>query len=173
MIQPKTLATRVTTVSRVYQEAGLIYIRYHADIEAKSNGQKKIGGSRPCFSKIEKQIKYGTGDGRYYSLLMGREFQPGKFVVLLDFDNKAEGETRNGMELAETLNLDRFDAPKQKTPSGGLHYLFWVDEKQVKHVKSRTGICYNGVIYNMEVKFRIRYVIAPLAKLRVIGSISG
>jgi hypothetical protein len=75
-------------------------------------------------------------------------------VVLLDFDNKAEGETRNGMELAETLNLERFDAPKQKTPSGGLHYLFWVDEEQGKHVKSRTGICYNGVQYNMDVKFK-------------------
>ena len=154
MIQPKTPETRVSTVGRVYQEAGLIYIRYHAEIETKPNGQKKIGGSRPCFSKIEKQIKYGTGDGRYYSLLMGREFQPGKFVVLLDFDNKAEGETRNGMELAEILNLDRFDAPKQGTPSGGLHYLFWVDEEQGKHVKSRTGICYNGVQYNMDVKFQ-------------------
>ena len=50
---------------------------------------------------------------------MGREIQPGKFVVLLDFDNKVEGETRNGLELAGKLNLDRYKAPKQKTPSGG------------------------------------------------------
>ena len=154
MIQPKSHALKIKTVSQIYQEAGLIYIRYHADIETKSNGQKKIGGNRPCFSRIERQIKYGAGDGRYYSLLMGREFEPGKFVVLLDFDNKAEGETRNGMELAETLNLDRFNAPKQKTPSGGLHYLFWVDEEQGKHIRSRTGVCYEGVQYNMDVKFK-------------------
>jgi hypothetical protein len=154
MAQPRTPATRITTASQIYQEAGLIYIRYHAEIEDKPNGQKKIGGSRPCFSRIEKQINYGSGDGRYYSLLMGREFQPGKFVILLDFDNKAEGETRNGMELAETLNLDRLNAPKQKTPSGGLHYLFWVDEEQGKNIRSRTGICYNGVQYNMDVKFK-------------------
>ena len=42
--------------AQIYGDAGLIYIRYHAQIETKSNGQKKIGGSRPVFSKITKQI---------------------------------------------------------------------------------------------------------------------
>jgi hypothetical protein len=39
---------------QIYGEAGLIYIRYHAQIETKSNGQKKIGGSQPVFSRITK-----------------------------------------------------------------------------------------------------------------------
>ena len=31
--------------AQIYGDAGLIYIRYHAQIEAKPNGRKKIGGS--------------------------------------------------------------------------------------------------------------------------------
>ena len=31
--------------AQIYGDAGLIYIRYHAQIEAKPNGQKNIGGS--------------------------------------------------------------------------------------------------------------------------------
>ena len=37
-------------------DAGLINIRYHAQIEAKPNGQKKIGGSRPAFFMVTRQI---------------------------------------------------------------------------------------------------------------------
>ena len=65
---PKTNTPKFT-----YGEAGLIYIRYNATIENKPNGQKKIGGSRPPYSKIQKQIDYKPGSGSYYSLLMGRE----------------------------------------------------------------------------------------------------
>ena len=40
--------------AKIYGDAGLIYIIYHAQIETKPSGQKKIGGSRPAFSKITK-----------------------------------------------------------------------------------------------------------------------
>ena len=66
--------------AQIYGDAGLVYIRYHAQIETKSNGQKKIGGSRPPFSNITKQIDYASGSGEYYSLLMGREFKTGSLV---------------------------------------------------------------------------------------------
>ena len=57
------------TVSALYEQEGLIYIRYNAPIEEKANGQKKIGGgSRPAFSKITQQIQYERGAGKYYSL---------------------------------------------------------------------------------------------------------
>ncbi len=75
---------------QIYGYVGLIYIRYHAKIKTKSNGQKKIGGSRPSFSKITKEIDYGSGSGDYYSLLLGREFKPGRWSILLVFDQKAE-----------------------------------------------------------------------------------
>ena len=60
--------------AQIYGGAGLIYIRYHAQIETKPSGQKNIGGSRPAFSNITKQINYASGSGNYSSLLMGREF---------------------------------------------------------------------------------------------------
>ncbi|MFM7978006.1 MAG: hypothetical protein ACKPKO_01710, partial [Candidatus Fonsibacter sp.] len=49
--------------------------------------------------------------------------------------------------------MDQYDAPKQKTPSKGLHYIFYVDAQQKKHIKSRTMITYQGAKYNMDVKF--------------------
>ena len=76
--------------------------------------RKKISGKRPAFSKITEQIEYAKGSGRYYSLLMGRELKPGKHAVLLDFDNKVEGEFRNGLDLAKLLNLDQYQAPLVK-----------------------------------------------------------
>ena len=110
--------------SQIYGDAGLVYIVYHAQMETKPSGQKKIAGSRPAFSKINKQIDYKSGSGGYYSLLMGREFKPGRWSILLDFDNKAEETTHSGLELVKKLSMDQYDAPKQKTPSGGLHYIF-------------------------------------------------
>ena len=65
--------------AQIYCDAGLIYIIYHAQIEAKPNGQNNIGGSRPAFSKITKQIDYTSGSGDYYSLRMGR-VQTGSLV---------------------------------------------------------------------------------------------
>ena len=49
--------------------------------------------------------------------------------------------------------MDQYDAPKQKTPSGGLHYIFYVDAQQKDHITSRTTITYQGATYNMDVKF--------------------
>ena len=102
------------TPKEVYGEAGLIYIRYNAEVEEKPNGRKKIGGKRPLFSKITKQIEYKAGAGKFYSLLMGREFQKGKFVVLLDFDNKVENESQSGMDLAKKLKMDQYKAHQSK-----------------------------------------------------------
>ncbi|MFM7981936.1 MAG: hypothetical protein ACKPKO_21715, partial [Candidatus Fonsibacter sp.] len=88
--------TQTYSPAEIYGDAGLIYIRYHAQIESKPNGQKKIGGSRLAFSKITKQIDYESGSGQYYSLLMGRQFKPGRWSVLLDFDNKSDDASQSG-----------------------------------------------------------------------------
>ena len=80
-----------TTTAQLHGEAGLIYIRYRATIGNKGKGQKKIVGDLPSYSKILTQLKYTKEDGRYYSLLMGREFKPGRWAILLDFDKKGGG----------------------------------------------------------------------------------
>ena len=144
---------RNMTLKQIYAEAGLTYIRYDGVIETKPNGQKKIGGPRPKFSKIEKQIEYKKGDGKHYSLLMGREIKEGRWVVLLDFDNKEDENTKSGLELAKKLKMDDYEAPKQFTPSGGLHYLFTANASQKDNIKSPTGVMFQGEKYAMDVKF--------------------
>ncbi|MFM7980444.1 MAG: hypothetical protein ACKPKO_14110 [Candidatus Fonsibacter sp.] len=47
---------------------------------------------------------------------MGREFKPGRWSVLLD--NKADDASHSGLDLVKQLNMDQYDAPKQKTPPG-------------------------------------------------------
>ena len=116
--------------AQFYGDAGLIYIRYHAKIVTKPNGHKNIGGSRPPFKHIEEQENYARGSGKYYSLLMGRQFQQGRWSILLDFDNRADETSQSGLELVDKLNMDQYDAPEQNTPSGGLHYIFYVDAQQ-------------------------------------------
>ncbi len=49
--------------AKIYGDAGLIYIRYHAQIETKPNVHEKIGGTRPAFSKIKEQINYSSKSG--------------------------------------------------------------------------------------------------------------
>ncbi|MFM7982755.1 MAG: hypothetical protein ACKPKO_25875, partial [Candidatus Fonsibacter sp.] len=50
--------------------------------------------------------------------------------------------------------MDQYDAPKQKTPSKGLHYIFYVDAQQKEHISSRTTIPYQDAVYHMDVKFK-------------------
>ena len=78
--------TSSLTPERIYGDAGLIYIRYDAEIVTKSNGDKKIGGSRPPFKGQQERKIYGPDAGDYFSLLMGKEFKPGRWSILLDFD---------------------------------------------------------------------------------------
>ena len=85
---------------------------------------------------------------------MGREFKPDQYAILLDCDNKVEGDTRSGLNLVDKLDMDQYDAPKQNTPSSGLHYIFYVNGKQAKRLGSKTCITHNGLEYNMDVNFQ-------------------
>ncbi len=100
-----------TSSDQIYTEAGLIYIRYHATIDTRPNGQKKINGKRPAYSKITKRQKYTEWSGDYYSLLMGREFQPGRWAIFLDSDNKADGDPQSGLDLVKKSTENQYGAP--------------------------------------------------------------
>ena len=82
---------------KLYLKHDLMYIRYDAPIERKENGKCKIGGTRPPYRQITRQPKYKPDGKPYYSLLMGREYKPGRFLMLLDIDNKDEEGTTNGL----------------------------------------------------------------------------
>ena len=155
--QPKfKVKPQPKNIVQTYEANNLLYIRYRATIIDKGEGKKKIGpGNRPKnFPAIVKQIKYNDTSGKYYSLLMGKEYQPNRFVLLIDIDNKEEKGTINGIEFMNLLNLDQYQAPKQSTPSGGFHFLFYFDEKQKQLIKSSgTTMQYEGKVYNVDFKF--------------------
>ena len=88
------------------------------------------------------------------SLLMGREFKLNQYAVLLEFDNKDEGEVEERIETSEKLNMDRYKAPKQFAPIGGLHHILNMDGGQAKRVGSSTCATYTGVKYAMDLKFK-------------------
>ena len=145
------------THQQVYGDAGLIYIQAPAKYETKANGQKKIKGSPfPTHASITTQPKYGPNAGNYYTLKMGTEFEPGRWAILLDFDNKEEGGVRNGLDLVKKLDLNQYSAPKQLTPSKGCHCIFYLDAKQAEQMtrNSINNITYQGEQYAMDVKFK-------------------
>jgi hypothetical protein len=150
----KTQTQITSIIEQTYVQNNLLYIRFDGKIIKKPGGKKKIDGRRPAFSQITEQPKYNKYSGRYYSLLTGREYQPGRFLMLLDIDNKEEPGTRNGIEFMNLLNLDQYKAPKQQTPSGGFHYLFYADEAQKDRIGSPTTLLYEGKVYNVDVKFK-------------------
>ena len=50
--------------------------------------------------------------------------------------------------------MDQYDATKQHTPSGRLHYIFYVDGEQAKRIGSNTCLTHTGIEYNTDVKFK-------------------
>ena len=145
---------RRMTISKIYNESGLMVIRYDGKIKDHANGQKEIAGNRPTNSKMNKQVQYKFGSGKFYRLLMGREFKPDQYAILLDFGNKAEGDATSRLYFFDELDIDQYDAPQQHTPSGGLHYIFNVDGEQAKRIGSKTCITHNGMRYSTDVKFK-------------------
>ena len=88
-------------------------IRYNGEVETKPNGQKMNGRSRPAFRRMSEQLKYGKGSCNSYSLFMGRAFKPNQYAVLLDFDNKDEGDVQNTWKLGKKQKVDQYDTLKQ------------------------------------------------------------
>ena len=86
---------------------------------------------------------------------MDREFQPGKYTILVDLDNKNDEKGESGLKLIDMFNLDKYNAPKQQTPSKGLHYLFYVNEEQRQQLGkgNKTTLTINNNIYHADIKF--------------------
>ena len=124
-----SMIPRRMTINMIYIEFGHMCIRYDGKIEDRANGQKEIAGTRPTYSNMHKQVEYKFGSGTFYSLL-----KPDQYAILLDFDDKVEGDTHSGLDLVDELDMDQYDAPKQHTPSSGLHYIFYVDGEQAKQI---------------------------------------
>ena len=149
-----SMIPRRMTINNIYNEFGHMCIRYDGKIEDRANGQKEIAGTRPTYSNMHKQVEYKFGSGTFYSLLMGPGFKPDQYAILLDIGNTVECDATSGLHFSDELDMDQYDAPKQHTPSSGLHYIFNVDGEQAKRIGSKTCITHNGIKYSMDVKFK-------------------
>ena len=88
------------------------------------------------------------------SLLMGREFKPDPYAILLDLDNKDEHAVKNKLKVVEQVNMDQYDAPQPCTPSSGLHYTFYVHGRQAQRIGSNTCTTHKCTKYDVGVKFQ-------------------
>ena len=166
--------TKNINITELYKKSNLIYIQYDAKIVQRDYGAKKIEAIKyPSYSKITTQPDENYK--KYYSLLMGREYEPNKFLILLDLDAKetqeseTEPATQNGLKFIQLFNLDSYRTPAQNTPSGGRHYLFYVDEIQAQGVKTLTTIKYNNIIYNTDIKFKNQLLNCQPSKINNYG----
>ena len=89
-----------------------MYIRYDGKVEDRDNGQKKKACNRCAYSKMNEQVEYKVGSGKFYSLLMGRDFKPDQYAIFWDFANKVEGDTKSGFDFVDEVDMDQYDAPK-------------------------------------------------------------
>ena len=84
------------TINKIYNESVQMCIIYNGMIEDRANGQKEIAGNRPTYNKMIKQVEYEFCSTKFHSLLMGREFKPDQYAILLDFGNTVEGDATSG-----------------------------------------------------------------------------
>ena len=168
--------TSKTKAAQLHAEAGLIYIRAPSKVETKADGNtKKIKANFYPKDRnlITEQTKYNKGSGDYYSLLMGREFLPGRFVLLLDFDKKDEVGFENGMKLLDKLKMDSRNAPCQKTPSGGKQTSSTQPppKKSTSQQEQQSPIKTSNITWTLS--SRMTSVLAPRQKSRATANASG
>ena len=53
-----------------------MYIRYDGKIEDREHGQKKIAGIRPANKKMNKQVGYKAGSGKFIAYWWGVNSSP-------------------------------------------------------------------------------------------------
>ncbi len=168
---------RTYAPAEIYGKAGLIYIRAPSKVEKTKNGRQKIKANPfPNHGLISQQWQYNENSGDYYAMLMGRKFIPGRWVLLLDFDNEEEDCSVIGFELIMKLNMDQYKAPCQRTSSGCFHYLFYADASQRKQITSRTTIEHEeggGSNTTWMLNLVAPFAPAPRPKLRATGPTVG
>jgi len=118
------------------------------------NGHKQLfnpkGYNEYTTTPIECQLKE---DKNTLMMRMGVEYQPNKFIILIDIDNKETDDIQNGNKLWDLWNVET-NTIKEVTPSNGFHYYFYVTKEQAEYLKcSKTTLTYNDITYAVDYKF--------------------
>jgi hypothetical protein len=131
----------------------------------EANRRKEIRPPKG-YNLFTKRETYYDRTKRGVGVRTGTEYEKGRYLILIDVDNKETEEVRNGMELWKrleerdgTIN----ETPHEETPTKGRHYYYYVDEEQKKYLKSsQTTIRYGNEIYAIDYKFERQFsIISP------------
>ena len=137
-----------------------IGLRYDA-----GNKRKEIRPPKG-YNLFTKRETYYDGRKSGIAIRMGTEIKKGRYIILIDVDNKETTVVKNGMELwrrwkeaDETIE----ETPNEETPTKGRHYYYYVDEEQRRYLRSSgTTTRYKNETYAIDYKFERQFsIIAP------------
>ena len=119
-------------------------------------------------SKKENPIinEYGFNNG--VGLIMGQKIEDDKYIIGVDFDNKDTKDkddniiVENGMTIRKKLYKEhnyKPDTIMQKTPTGGIHEMYYVNEKMKELLSCQNGIYIDNKKVHIDVKFESGFLI--------------
>lgn len=91
------------------------------------------------------------------AMMMGHEYMPSRFIILVDVDNKEENGKLNGFKLWDKLKaIDKTieDTPSELTPNKGKHFYYYLTPEMAKYMQkcSENGLTYEGIQYGIDIK---------------------
>lgn len=143
-------------ILKLYKDASLIPFSHQ--IEYNEEKEKKILSKLPLHSTInEYNKKYIDSSLNGLSIRTGTQDNDGNYIIVIDIDNKGDEEKiKNGykkwFEMLKKQNINNFETPIQKTGRDGLHYLFKVNEEQIKLISNRTNLKIDNIKYSIDVR---------------------
>jgi hypothetical protein len=154
-----------STVMNVIELSDDIYVKLdHFFLVIKEKDGKK--SLKPpenwTTSKKENPLKNNFGFNNGIGLIMGQKIDDDKFIIGVDFDNKDSLDDNgniiieNGMSVRKRLykqHKNKPDTLMQKTPTGGLHEMYYVDEKTKNEICGHNKISIDNKKVHIDIKF--------------------
>ena len=94
---------------------------------------KIIAGNTPTYSMRNKQVEKSLVVVVFIAYWWGVNSSPINMLSFKTLIIRLKLIPKK-LDLVEELDMDQHDAPKQHTPSSGLHYIFYVDGEQAKQI---------------------------------------
>ena len=156
-----------------YKSASLIPF----SLKITEENKKKVLTNIPNFTTIIRYSKSNI-DKRASGLAIrtGTLYKKsGYYIVGIDIDNKPDDEyMKNGLtKWSELMNINNFptltsiNTPIQKTGNNGYHYLFLVNEEQLKIIgASLTGLYIDGIKYTIDIKATNQFLLCEPSRYK-------
>jgi len=147
-----------------YFARGLIPFTFKLEYDAEKQ-HKEI---QPPFgyNKFDENKTNHIRENTGLAVRTGWEYQTGRYLILIDIDDKVSDGVDNGYDLWNLWKNEDdtiTDTVHETTPSNGEHYYYYADEEQQTNISnSRTTLEYNNKTYAIDFKFKNQFsIIAP------------